>query len=517
MTKYPVEIVEHPTPIIIGSGIAGLTTALGLDGAVIITAASVGSGSSQLAQGGVAAAIGPDDHPWNHATDTGTVGVQIVDRDIADLVTGAAASQIDWFMDLGARFDTTPSGAIALGREAGHSASRIVHAGGDATGAEIMRVLRSATTLRDDISLLPRTRLIDLVRSNDRIVGALTAGPDGSITAHIAPEVVIATGGIGGIYRRSTNPTDVSGAGLAAAARQGAELADLEFVQFHPTALTSADHPAPLVTEALRGEGAVLVDETGKRFLVDVHPDAELAPRDIVSRVIWQHMQHGHRVFIDATQVVGSAMPDRFPTVFSLAQDAGIDARTTPIPVAPAEHFHMGGIAADASGHSSLDGLWAVGEVASTGLHGANRLASNSLLEGAVMGQRTAAAIANRPIGSCKHALLVPRDAFERAQPAAGELTATVRRIAWDNIGIVRSADGLMSAIHELDTIRDPVPDAATVATLIAEAALVREESRGAHFRSDYPGPNPDQAHRSVRRPAPVDAVELERTSLPVN
>ena len=289
MIPAPIKTILHEHPLIVGSGIAGLSTALSLNGSVIVTAAGVGDGSSALAQGGMAAALAADDAPADHVADTLRVAGGIADSRVARLIAAAAPDLIDWLVEYGATFDRVPGGDLMLGREAGHTARRIVHAGGDATGMEIIRALRIATVERPDIMLIPRTRLIDLVRVDDLIAGILTLTDSGAVEAHLAPAVVLASGGVGGVYARSTNPRDVQGAGLAAAARQGAELADLEFVQFHPTALAVRDHPAPLVTEALRGEGAVLIDEDGTRFMVGVHPDAELAPRDVVARTIWWH------------------------------------------------------------------------------------------------------------------------------------------------------------------------------------------------------------------------------------
>lgn len=509
MTALSVPIVRSDVPIVVGSGVAGLTTALGLSGSTVVTAQAIGGGSSSLAQGGVAAAVGAGDDAEGHVNDTLAVGGRIADDRIASLVAKAASAQIGWFIELGADFDTDAAGALSLGREAGHSEARIVHAGGDATGAELMRVLRLATASRSDIEVLPRTRIVDLVRSGDRIVGVVTASLDGGVTVRLAPNVVLATGGIGGVYQRSTNPSDVTGAGLAAAARQGAVLADLEFVQFHPTALTVRDHEAPLVTEALRGEGATLIDDVGRRFMLDVHPDAELAPRDIVARAVGSKIAAGRSVRLDASAAIGEAMPQRFPTVFSLAMAAGIDPRVEPIPIAPAQHFHMGGIDVDAEGRTSLAGLWAVGEVASTGLHGANRLASNSLLEAAVMGQRASVAI--EPAGGWhgRGDLLVPAGGVARAQHVDYRALSVVRSVSWSRIGLVRDDEGLTSAIQTLSEF-ETVTDAVLVASMIAEAALVRTESRGAHYRSDHPSADPSQAHRSRYQPymAHLEAVD---------
>lgn len=515
MTSGTIRVVEGDGPIVVGSGIAGLTTALSLDGTTVLTASTVGEGSSWLAQGGLAAAIGTDDDPTRHASDTVNVGGEIADPRSADLLTSLAPDRIEWLTAIGAKFDTDDDGAVALGREAGHSRRRIVHAGGDATGAEIMRALRSATAARTDIELRSGTRLVDLLRSDDRIVGVLAMGPDGRLTAFLGSAVVLATGGIGGVYARSTNPVDVTGTGLAAAARQGARLADVEFVQFHPTAFAATDHPAPLISEAIRGEGAILIDEVGNRFMVGVHPDAELGPRDVVARAIWQHMAAGHRVYLDATTAIGAAMPERFPTAFTTAMRHGIDPRITPIEVAPAEHFHMGGVATDLEGRTSLPGLWAAGEVASTGMHGANRLASNSLLEGVVMGARVAESILRDHTPSSRGQLLAPRDAEDRTRAGSDHHASTVRAIAWRHLGIVRSGDGIEDAIRQLDRLGGPQSDAALVASLIASAALNRTESRGAHYRMDHPHPTAGAAHRTFLVPDPVEFVAVPR-ALPV-
>ncbi|MEN8040171.1 MAG: L-aspartate oxidase [Actinomycetota bacterium] len=509
MSTPEIATIHHDRPLIVGSGIAGLSTALSLDASVIVTAAGVGDGSTSLAQGGMAAAIDVGDAPAEHVADTLRVGGGIADSGVARAIAASAPELVDWLIEYGAAFDRDAEGDLMLGQEAGHTARRVVHAGGDATGAEIIRALRIATVERRDIALVPRTRLIDLIRVGGSIGGILALKDNGAIEAHLAPAVVLASGGIGGVYARSTNPRDVQGAGLAAAARQGAMLADLEFVQFHPTALSVRDHPAPLVTEALRGEGASLIDENGSRFMVGIHPDAELAPRDIVARTIWRHRQAGHRTFIDATEAVGDAMQTRFPTVFTAALEAGIDARREPIEIAPAEHYHMGGVATDLSGQTSITGLWACGEVASTGLHGANRLASNSLLEAAVMGHRVASSIATADVEHTDSPNLVPFDAAERASRYYEANTYAVRQIAWNHVGIARDERGLERALEQLAALDGPPSDSSTVAALIAAAALERTESRGAHYRADYPELDSTLAERSHMTPTPHDQIEL--------
>ncbi len=369
-------------PLVVGSGVAGLSTALGLGESIVVSAGPLGS--TWWAQGGIAAAVGGDDRPDLHARDTMAVSGGIAVRDAVDILTDGGPAAIERLRDLGARFDISPSGDIALAREAGHQRRRVIHAEGDRTGYEVMRTLTEAVLDRPSIETLEGWRALDLVRADQRIVGLVVADPQGNREVIEAPAVVLATGGIGRLYLRTTNPPGVTGDGLAMAARVGVRLADLEFVQFHPTALDCGLDPMPLLTEALRGEGAHLVDNEGDRFMLPYHPDAELAPRDIVARAIFWQLDRGLGAYLDARSI--EDFPQRFPTVFQLAQTAGLDPRTELLPVSPAAHYYMGGIDADPSGRTSLPGLWAVGEVASTGVHGANRLASNSLLEGLVFG-----------------------------------------------------------------------------------------------------------------------------------
>jgi L-aspartate oxidase len=495
-------IVDHgDRPIVVGSGITGLSVALSMSDAVVITATGIGEGSSWLAKGGMAAALDTDDSPANHALDTIAVGGGIVEVDLARLLASRAADRVAWLEGLGAQFDTTDDGMISLGREAGHGRRRIVHAGGDATGAEIMRAMREATLQRPDVDVVAHTRLVDLIRSDDGVAGVLTRDADGRTAAHLGSGVALATGGIGGVYARSTNPSDVTGTGLAAAARLGVRLADLEFVQFHPTALASIDHPAPLISEALRGDGAILLDDAGTRFMLDEHPDAELAPRDVVARAIWRRISRGGRVFLDTRPSMGDAVATRFPSAFEACVAHGIDPRRSPIPVAPAEHFHMGGVAADSSGRTSMPGLWVAGEVASTGVHGANRLASNSLLEGAVIGQRVAEAMTHARTYQRHRRLAVPTGSTE----STDHHVAAVREIAWADLGIVRTADGIERAIEALDGLTDHRSDSSLVAGLIAASALERSESRGAHHRADHPEASEHGTHRSFVSPKASD------------
>lgn len=507
-----IDQVVSARAVVVGSGVAGLSAALGIGNCVLLTVEPEGGGSSLLAQGGVAASLGPDDRPSRHAADTLAVSGGIGDPRVTDLITAAAPATIDRLTRLGARFDRTEAGALRLGREAGHSRSRIVHADGDATGTELVRALRAAVAAQPHIDVV-EGRLVDLITDGTGAAGVLARAADGSLLAIVTPAVVMATGGIGGLYERSTNPVTVTGDGLAAAARAGARLADLEFVQFHPTALATAANPAPLLTEALRGVGAILIDADGYRFMQAEHADAELAPRDVVARAVWR--QSG-AVYLDATRAVGAAFPDRFPTVWAHARAAGLDPRNEPLPVSPAQHYHMGGIAVDAVGRTSLPGLWAVGEVASTGLHGANRLASNSLLEAILTGVSAADSVLHSPYAPTEP-LSIPVGAHEVTTGDPGEIATEVRHAMWRDVGIERSDRGLRNAVDTLRRLGDTDPATITgrnlllLGTLLTTAALDRPESRGAHHRVDHPALDPTFARRSFveREPAPRQRLPL--------
>jgi L-aspartate oxidase len=472
--------------VVVGGGIAGLSAALGLEGCTLVANEPVGGGSSRLAQGGIAAAIGADDSPALHAEDTLRVSAGLADPAIAALVAQAAAGRVDWLRALGVRFDAGPDGALLLGREAGHGRDRIVHAGGDRTGAAVMRTLREAVVRRTDIQRLEGFELVDLIGCGQRAGGVLLEAPDGSRLAVLAPNVILATGGIGACFDRTTNPATSRGAGLAAAARRGVTLADLEFVQFHPTALDVEGDPLPLLTEALRGAGAVLRDGHGQRFMQAVHPDAELAPRDVVARAIALRQLAGESVLLDATPVREIAA--RFPGATAIARAAGFEPARDPLPVTTAAHFHMGGIATDSQGATSLPGLWACGEVASTGLHGGNRLASNSLLEGLVFGARIAGAVRATNLPMPAGAPDLPHR--KANAPADPERILALRRLIGRSLGPVRNGRSLSEALAQVNSV---IPescvedDFATVARLLLHAALERRESRGAHYRLDDP------------------------------
>ena len=489
--------------IVIGAGAAGLNAALSLAPrrVTLLTKGRLGaSGASPLAQGGIAVALGDDDSPALHARDTLDAGAGLCDQAIVDVLTREAPRHAHDLAELGTRFDCSNDGRFALGREAAHSRRRILHANGDGTGAEIVRALSAAAACAEHVRLEEEAFAEDLIVRAGRVAGVIVRTRDGFREYRSARAVVLATGGSGRVYRITTNPPEATGDGLAMAARTGAILADVEFVQFHPTALDVAADPLPLVTEALRGQGAVLVDERGHRFLSDVHPAAELAPRDVVARTMWVHIESGHRVFLDARSAVGQEFPTRFPTVFALCARHGLDPRVQLLPVTPAAHYHMGGVASDARGRSSVAGLWVCGETAATGVHGANRLASNSLLEAVVFGRRVAEDV--RSVLDASEGLEL-RDLARLAGTVDGEVAALdadarlvneIRSMMWRHVGLVRTEAGLRGALATLDAASaTPSGQAARnlllVARLITAASLVREESRGGHFRSDFPLP----------------------------
>ena len=389
-------VIETDGALILGAGIAGLFTALKLAPlpCLVLAGSRPGaSGSSAWAQGGIAAAVSESDDWRDHAADTMAAGAGLCDAKIVEMVAREAPDRIADLVAYGTPFDRDENGNLALGLEAAHSRPRIVHVGGDRAGAEISRTLAARALATPSIRMLEGFHAVELALEKGRVTGLFArcgSGSDARLVLFRARAVVFATGGLGALYAVTTNPLEARGEGLGMAARAGALIADPEFVQFHPTAIDIGRDPAPLATEALRGEGATLIDETGRRFMAAIHPDAELAPRDIVARAIHRQISGGHKVFLDCRQAVGAAFAEHFPTVYASCLSAGIDPALQPIPVAPAAHYHMGGIASDRNGRSSLEGLWVVGECAATGLHGANRLASNSLLEGLVFGARVA-------------------------------------------------------------------------------------------------------------------------------
>lgn len=494
--------------VIAGAGIAGLMAALKVapKRAVVVCKNRLGAGAAtDWAQGGIAAALGPDDSPALHSLDTQKAGAGISDRAIIDILTRDAPARIEELLELGAHFDREAGGALSLGREAAHNRRRIVRAGGDATGHEILATLVRAVRAAPHITVLEHTAATALLRDGDRVCGMRVYDTvrNESISV-IAPATVLATGGCGHLYSRTTNPAEACGDGIALAARAGAVLSDLEFVQFHPTAIDVGLDPMPLATEALRGEGAILINARGERFLTDVHPDAELAPRDVVARAIYEQRKAGP-VFLDTRAAIGESIRTRFPTVARACYASSVDPVREPIPVAPAAHYHMGGIAVDAWGRSSLPGLWACGEVAASGMHGANRLASNSLLEALGFATRVADDItaAAAPPARLPAGAAADGDA-QTGAPEDDRAVMRLRSAMYEHAGLVRHDAGLRAALQTFDDLRSAGGGAQLrtmldVAELIARAALARTESRGSHFRSDFPAADAALAKRSFR------------------
>jgi L-aspartate oxidase len=422
--------------------------------------------------------------------------VAVLTREGPDAVRRLAA--------LGAPFDRLPGGGFAQSLEAAHGRARVARVGGDGAGRAIMAAVIAAARAAPSIEIRENLRVRRLLTDRSgRVRGALAEGPDGSLTEIVAPATVLATGGLGGLYAVTTTPAEARGEGVALAALAGAVIADAEFVQFHPTAMDLGLDPAPLATEALRGEGAKLVNADGTPFMARYHPAAELAPRDVVARAIASERRAGRGAFLDARAAVGEAFPHEFPAVFAAAMAASLDPRRRPIPVTPAVHYHMGGIETDAEGQTTLAGLYAAGECASTGAHGANRLASNSLLEAAVFGTRAgrAAAAAADPA-----TLALPA---EPAPDLAEAALQTLRRAMSRDAGVVRDAAGLRRLAGEIAALEAVHGRALPLvaARLVVDGALARRESRGAHFRADYPASAAPIRSRVTLAPAPATAA----------
>jgi L-aspartate oxidase len=493
--------------VIVGGGLTGLFCALKLAPrpVTLIAAAPLGQGASTAwAQGGIAAAVGDGDSPEAHAADTVAVGGGIVDEAVALGLAREAPARIRDLLHYGVPFDRDLQGRLAVGQEAAHSARRIVHVRGDMAGQAIIAALTEAVRRTPSIRVIESYIAEALLTEDNAVTGLqLRKAHDAAARPVIVASraVVLATGGIGHLYAVTTNPKEASGLGLAIAARAGAVIADPEFVQFHPTAIMAGRDPAPLATEALRGEGATLINGKGERFMPARHPLAELAPRDIVARGVFAEIAAGRGAFLDARDALGARFAEKFPTVYASCLASGIDPAKQPIPVAPAAHYHMGGIAVDARGRSSIDGLWAGGEVSSTGAHGANRLASNSLLEAVVYAGRIAEEIAGRTISAPDRMPAASPVSRNTASPALSE--KNLRAMMTSHVGVIRDGDGLVEAVRafarlERDAGSVTLRNMATTALLVAASAWTRRESRGAHDRSDYPTENAALAHRTM-------------------
>ncbi len=485
----------HDRIAVIGGGIAGLVAALELapQPVVLITRAGLGQEcSSAWAQGGIAAALGADDDPARHLADTLRAGDGLCDATVASGILSEASEAIAVLERYGIHFDRAQDGTLALAREAAHSRRRILHVGGDRTGAEIMSALTRAVQNCPSITCLTGVEVRRFLTAEGCVAGVHLQAM-GQATLLRTARVIMATGGCGGLFYASTNPSGNFGQGLVMAARAGAALRDMEFVQFHPTALVTSQAPLALISEAVRGEGATLIDQNGKRFMAHI-ADAELAPRDVVARAVHHVIAGGGRAFLDARAALGAGFAKRFPGIHALCAAQGIDPARDPIPIRPAAHYHMGGIAVDQTGQSTLPGFWAIGECAATGLHGANRLASNSLLEAVVMARRAAGNVA---ASTMRARAFVPNlAALPEPDPCA------VRPMMSQHLGVIRHGAGLRHAISNLlSHVRScgPASDPALAALAIAVFAEKRRGSCGGHYRSDFPEPKTDPRSNLMR------------------
>jgi L-aspartate oxidase len=486
--------------LVLGSGVAGLSAAVrarreGMS-VTVVTKGELGWSATRYAQGGVAAALDPsDDSPELHGSDTLAAGGGLCDTDAVRVLASEGPERVRELVALGAHFDEIDDGRdFARTREGGHSVARVVHAGGDATGAEVERALVAAVQ-SSGAEIHERALASDLVIERGRVVGVTAVGPEGTATVR-ARHVLVATGGAGQCFAVTTNPTLSTGDGIAMAMRAGAAVADLEFMQFHPTALHHPSMPRPLLSEALRGEGAILRDEQGVAFMRDEHALADLAPRDVVARAISRRCIEGDldHLWLDATAI--DHFPERFPTIWAACQVAGLDPRRDWLPVAPAAHYLSGGVCTDLDGATTLPGLWACGEAACTGVHGANRLASNSLLEGLVFAARAVEAIAQGRDGHQRTGVLrslgdlePPAPVVVRTEPGPA-IRDELQRVMTRDAGVVRSAESLERASDALAAMTPTDVESANllaVSTALVQAATARRESRGTHTRADFP------------------------------
>jgi L-aspartate oxidase len=510
----PKRVPHHFTDVlIIGGGLAGLRAANQVDpklNVLVVTKEAIRQSNSAYAQGGIASVIDPEDRFENHIEDTMTAGGKLCDRSVVEMVVREAPDQIRELISWGTHFDLE-AGELALGREGGHSHDRIVHALGDATGKEVMRAVIDHTRNLPNVDMWEDTFTIDLLTHNGACCGALVWNPDHGKTLVWAKQTILCTGGCGQVFRETTNPEVATGDGLAIAWRAGAQMRDMEFMQFHPTVLYIAGSSRNLITEAMRGAGGRLLDRNDHRFMLDYDPRAELAPRDIVSRAIVSQMEKTRHpnVYLDMSHLDPKVVRERFPGMTAICAEFGLDITRDPIPVRPGAHYMIGGVTVDLAGRTTVDGLWAAGEVTSSGLHGANRLASNSLLEGLVYGKHAgagASAAAAKVPDSFK-VLPLENVANEINEPLdISDIRNSLKSLMWRACGVRRDAERLQEAADDIDRwcryvlprqFNDPkgweLQNMLEVARLMIRAALTRAETRGVHVRTDFP--ETDDAH----------------------
>ena len=494
--------------LIIGGGVAGLRAAIAVgpeQSVVVITKGTLRQSNSAWAQGGIASVLDPEDRFEDHIADTLTAGGDLCDQQVVEMVVRDAPNRIQELIDWGTHFDED-LGSLALGREGGHSRHRIVHALGDATGKEMMRAIIERATKLKNAETWENAFTLDLLTHEGACRGALVWNPQHGKTFVWAKQTILCTGGAGQLYRETTNPDVATGDGLAAAYRAGAELRDMEFMQFHPTVLYIAGSSRNLITEAMRGEGAKLLDRNDYRFMPDYDPRAELAPRDVVSRAIVTQMEKTRHpnVYLDMSHLDAAKVRARFPGIAAICAEFGIDIAKDPIPVRPGAHYMIGGVTVDLDGRTTLPGLWAAGEVTSSGLHGANRLASNSLLEGLVYGARAGEGASEVAAAMSDNFQALPLNnprMSEHGEPLdLADIRNSLKSLMWRNAGVRRDREGLLEAQENIDRwcryvlarqFADPqgweLQNLLTVARIVITAALEREETRGVHLRTDFP------------------------------
>jgi L-aspartate oxidase len=507
--------------VVVGGGITGLSAAVKLSGAgrvLVVTKEALAESNTSYAQGGIAVAMGGDEDVALHLEDTVAAGDGLVDREAAALLVSAGPKRVEELLGIGTEFDRGEGGELERTREGAHRLSRILHAKGDATGREIARALLAYVSSLKSVELREWTTTVDLLVEEDLVVGVTLLGRDGVESEVRAGAVLLASGGAGQVYSDTTNPAVATGDGIAMACRAGAAVADMEFYQFHPTAFAMEGAPRFLMSEALRGEGALLVNAKGERFMPGVHPLAELAPRDVVARAITREAMGGP-VYLDMRHV-GKDLKKRFPGISGFLAGYGLELGRDLIPVRPAAHYLMGGVKVDLQGRTTLRGLYAAGEAACTGVHGANRLASNSLLEGLVFGAETAGTMIEERQEQQEQVQVRPDAgrALLRGPEAAGAAgtdvegwIARLRAVMWRDAGLLRDAEGLRRAGAELERMKGTMPrgmsrraiearNLLTVAEVMVASALGREESRGAHYRLDFPGKWGEALHSVMER-----------------